>query len=206
VCLRPRVFVLLQQGVIKNADDLARFQGDFHLLFDVGVPNIYQKLQAVVFFFQIAQLDDLQLTHGALHVVDVKLGKVAGHDSAGPLGVGQFGGIPLGLLERGEQRAVRLLDGLIQFFAQAPLFNEDMGRRDEAINKVGMIQHDLIFKRNELVRLGYTVDLLEPGQPKGLAVVLLIAFSSPVRVKLFCGGAALYICGGVPPIVFYRIP
>ena len=55
-----RGFVLLQQGIVEDAHDLARLQGDFHLFLDIGVPGVYQELQAVVFFFQIAQLDDLR--------------------------------------------------------------------------------------------------------------------------------------------------
>ena len=203
-----RGFVLLQQGIVEDAHDLARLQGDFHLFLDIGVPGVYQELQAVVFFFQIAQLDDLRVAGGPLHVIDVELGKVAGDDPPGSLGVGQFGGIPFGLLERGQQGAVRLLDGLVQLFAQAFLLNQDVGGGDKAVDEAGVIQHDLILKGDELVRLLHPVDLLQQGQPKGLAVAFFVTLSLPVGGKLFCGGAALCIChGGIPPVAFfYRIP
>ena len=74
-------------------------------------------------------------------VIDVELGKVAGDDPPGSLGVGQFGGIPFGLLERGQQGAVRLLDGLVQLFAQAFLLNQDVGGGDKAVDEAGVIQH-----------------------------------------------------------------
>lgn len=92
-----------------------------------------------------------------------------------------------------------LLDGLVQLFPQALLLNEDMGRWDKAVDEAGVIQHDLIFKGDELVRLLHPVDLLEQGQPKGLAVALLIALALPVGGKLFRGGAALCICHGLLP-------
>ena len=117
---------MLQQGIIEDAHDLARLQGDLHLFFDVGVPGVHQELQAVVFFFQVAQLDDLRVASGTLHVIDIELGKVAGDDPPGPLGVGQLGGVAFDLLEWGQQGAVGLLDGLVQLFAQALLFDQDM--------------------------------------------------------------------------------
>lgn len=73
----------------------------------VGVPCVHQKLQAIVFLLQIAQLDDLRVAGGPLHVVHMELGKVTGDDPSGTLGVGQFGGVALGLLERGQQGAVQ---------------------------------------------------------------------------------------------------
>lgn len=198
-----RVFVLLQQSIIENTHDFARLQGNLHLLFDIGVPSVHQELQAVILLFQVTQLDDLRVTGGALHVVDVELGKVAGDDPPGPLGVGQLGGVAFGLLERGQQGTVGLLDGLVQLFAQALLLNEDMSGRDKAVNETGVVQHNLIFKGDELVRFLYPVDLLEQGQPKGLAVALLIALALPIGGKLFRSGAALCIChGGIPPVAF----
>lgn len=161
-------------------------------------------MQAVVFLFQVTQLDDLRVAGGPLHVVDVELGEITGDDPPGPLGVGQLGGVAFGLLERGQQGAVRLLDGLVQLFPQAFLFDQDVGGRDEAVDETGVIQHDLIFKGDELVRLLHPVDLLEQGQPKGLAVAFLIALALPIGGKLFRGGAALCIChGGVPPVAFF---
>ena len=158
-----RVFVLLQQGVVEDAHDLARLQGDLHFFFDVGAPGVHQELQAVVFFFQVAQLDDLRVASGTLHVVDVELGEIAGDDPPGPLGVGQLGGIPLGLLERRQQGTVGLLDGLVQLFPKAFLFDQDVGGRNKAVDEAGVIQHDLILKGDKLVWLLHPVDLLEQG-------------------------------------------
>ena len=71
-----------------------------------------------------------------------------------------------------------------------------MGGGDEAINEAGVIQHNLILKGDELVRFLHPVDLLQQGQPKGLAVALFVALALPIGGKLFRGGAALCICHG----------
>ena len=173
-----------------------KLQRDFHFLFYVGVPSVHQELQAVVFLFQIAQLNDLWVACGPLHVVDVELGKVAGHDPAGPLGIGQFGGVAFGLLERGQQGTIRLLDGPVQIFPKTLLLNQNVSRRDKPINKAGMVKHDLIFKDDKLIRFFYTIDLLQQRKPEGLTVTFLVAFALPVGGKLFRGGAALCICHG----------
>ena len=101
-------------------------------------------------------------------------------------------------------RSVRLLDGLVQLFAQAFLLNQDVGGGDKAVDEAGVIQHDLIFKGDEFVRLLHPVDLLEQRKPKGLTVALLVAFTLSIGGKLFRGGAALCIChGGIPPVAFF---
>ena len=88
------------------------------------------------------------------------------------------------------------------------MLNQDVRGRDKAVDEAGVIQHDLIFKGDELVRLLHPIDLLQQGQPKGLAVAFLVALALPIGGKLFRGATALCIChGGVlPGCLFDRIP
>lgn len=71
-----------------------------------------------------------------------------------------------------------------------------MGRGDEAVNEAGVVQHDLVLEGDELVGFLHAVDLLEQGEPEGLAVALFVALPGPVGGKLSRGGSLLYVSHG----------
>lgn len=78
---------------------------------------LYQKLEAIIFLLQVFQEDARWLDLRVLHVIHVELCEVAGHYPAWTLGVWKHRRVSLRLLERSEQQAVALLDGLAQVLA-----------------------------------------------------------------------------------------
>ena len=78
----------------------------------------YQELQAIVLLLQVFEENTGWLTLWVLHIIDIKLGEVAGNNPARSLGVGQHGRVSLCLLEGSEECAIALLDGLSQILAQ----------------------------------------------------------------------------------------
>ena len=67
-----RVLVLLEQGVIEDPHNLARLQGDLHLLLDAGVAGIHQELQAGILALQVGQAHNFRVVVGAVHIVNLK--------------------------------------------------------------------------------------------------------------------------------------
>ena len=147
-------------------------------------PSVHQELQPVILLLQIRKENHFRIAAGPLHIIHMEFGKIANHNPAGALGIRQFGGVPLCLLERGQQRTVRLLDGGFQVFVNALLLNQHMGRGDNAVNEAGMVQLHLFLKRDKTAHILNTQHIREQRQPKCLALSLLIAFIFPVSREL----------------------
>ena len=187
------ILVLRQQRVVQPAHDGAGRYGNLHLLLDVLVFAVHQKLQAVIIPFQILKINNLWLAKGLFHIINIKLRKVARHNPARTLRIGQLGRIALGLLEGGQQAAVRLLDRLVQIFIQALLLNQHVGAGDDAVNKAGVVQHNLVFKADKLRWVLHLQHLAQKLQPKGLAFTLFVALACPVLDKLLHSQALLLL-------------
>ena len=182
------VLVLRQNFVVECAHQLAGLEGNFHFLFDIAVAGVHQELQAVVFLFQVLEVDDLRLAVGALHIIDVELGKVAGDHPPWMLGDRQLGDVPLGLLEGGQFGPIRLGDRLPQVFAQALLLDHDAGGRDGPVDETGMVQVHLLLKGNKLARVLYPIYIMQQAEPEGLAVAFFISAVFPDLDKALRGG------------------
>ena len=120
------VDVLLQDGVVEPSHQLARLHGDLLLAVDKLALFFHKESKAVVFLGQVAELDALGLSRGLLHIVDQKLLKITGDDPTGALGVGERGGVPLGLLEGVEQSPIGLANGTAEVEPLLFLFNENV--------------------------------------------------------------------------------
>lgn len=204
-CFRVfRVFILLEECIVQQTDDLARLDGDFHLLLDMHAPGFRQEGQAVVFLFQIGQQDFLRLTAGALHIVDIELGEVAGDDPAGMPGEGKLRDVSLGLLERCQQGAIALLDRLVQVFAQAFLLDQHFRRWDIPVDKRSMVEMHLILKFNELRHILHAVNIRKKRHPEFLALAFLVPLILPVFRKCFCGFPLLNVVHNPHRLVIYR--
>ena len=108
---------------------------------------------------------------------------------------------------RKQQGTVGLLGGLVQLFAQVLLLNEDMDRRNKAVDAAGVVQHNLILKGDKLTQLLRPVDLLEQGQPESLAVALLAALALQSAANCFpAGRGGVSVMVVYPQLLFYRIP
>ena len=191
-----RIDILLQDGVVQLAHQLARLDGDFHLLLNIGIGHIYQKLQPVVFLFQVSQVDFLRLAIGLFHIIHQEGGKVAGHNPARMLGQGQLRYIPFGLLKRRQQGTIRLPDRRTEVLVQALLLNQHTGGGDAAVNETCMIKAHLIFKEDELFRLRYTENTTQQRKPEFLALSLLVTFALPILGKFGGCGSLLYVSHG----------
>lgn len=99
-CARAlRVLVLLVEGVVQPPHQLAGLDGDFHFLLEVLAASVHQEAETVVFLFQVAELHDLRLSVGLVHVVDVEFLEVGDHDPARVHVVGQETRVAPRLLE-----------------------------------------------------------------------------------------------------------
>ena len=101
-----RVGILLVKRVIQEPYNFTGGNGNLHLALEVFAAGVHQKLQTIVFFFKVCQRNDFRLATGALHIVDIELRKVAGHDPTRVLGKRQFCNVAFGLLERRQHSAV----------------------------------------------------------------------------------------------------
>ena len=76
------------------------------------------------------------------------------------LGERKLRNVLLGLLEGVEHGAVRLPDWLVQILPGAFLLDHNLCLGNVAVDKTGRtVQLHLIFKRNELLRLGNTENI-----------------------------------------------
>ena len=180
------VDIMLEDPVVKLADDVAGLQGKFHFPFDVVLCCIGQEGQTVVIAGEVLEQDLLGLAGGFFHVIDEERGEIAGDDPAGTVGIGQFGGIAFCLLERSQERAIGLFDGSPQVFAQSLLFDQNMGGGDDTVDETGMIQMDLILEMDEIFRFGDPEDTAEQCHPERLAFPFFVAAALPVFGKFFC--------------------
>lgn len=134
-----RILVLGEEFVVQDADDLTGLDGHFQFLLEVDVGIVHEERQAVVFFLQVLQLDDLRRIVGALHVVDLEGAEVAGDDPARSHGQWQPSGIAAGLLVGREFRTVGLAVLGGQIYVRALLLDEDLGGCDVPVNEVGAL-------------------------------------------------------------------
>ncbi len=168
--------------------------------------GVHQKVQPVMLFLQILQLDDIRFAIGVTHIVDFKYLKVADHNPAGLLRLGQIAAVPPPLLKWGQHCPIRLALTLSQVNLESLLLNQHTGRGYVAVNIFGgsraIIVHDLhpLFKFHDLRWLLHAIDILKHGKPKPLGILLLIAASLPVCRKLLCSTALLYTCHVLPPL------
>ena len=202
---RCRVEVLGKESVVDHADDFACFFGDLQLAVEVGVARLHEESEAVVLLVEVLEEDDLWLAIGLLHVIDIPRTEIADHNPTRALGVWEFGSIAFGLLERREQRAIGLRDGLAEVDMAAFLLNEHLGRRDIAVNKAGVAEFDLPFEGDEVADVLDAEDIGEQVEPELLAFAFLVTAVGPVGLKLqrcaillglVHGGKICYGCKG----------
>ena len=170
-----------------EANDFTGRNGNLHFPLDVVVAGIHKELQAVVFFFQVGQFDNLRLALGPLHVIDKEGAEIAGDDPARVFGQGQLGDIAFGLLERRQKRAIRLTDALFHIFAQRLLLNQHTGGGNVTVDKTGVVQVDLVLKFNELFGMLHAVHIPQQRQPEGLTLAFLIAFARAISAATSTG-------------------
>ena len=70
------VAVFLRERVIQSADELPRLDGDLHLLCNVFIVCIHEKVQTVRLAFEVLEQDLLRLCIRCFHVVDEELREV----------------------------------------------------------------------------------------------------------------------------------
>ena len=80
-----RVLVLCQNLVVQHTHNLTGLDTDVELFLQVDIGIIDQEAEARVFLFKVCQLDNLRGIVGALHVVNLKGGEIAGNNPAGVL-------------------------------------------------------------------------------------------------------------------------
>ena len=181
---RCRVEVLGKESVVNHADDFACFFGDLQLAVEVGIARLHEESEAVVLLVEVLEEDDLWLAIGLLHVVDIPRTEIADYDPARALGIGQFGSIAFGLLERREQRAIGLRDGLAEVDMATFLLAEYLGRRDIAVDKAGVAEFDLPLEGDEVADILNAEDIGEQVKPELLAFAFLVTAIGPVGLEL----------------------
>ena len=186
------VFVLLQEGIVQHAHQLAGLERDLFFMLDGIAAGVHQEIQLGAVCGQVGQGQHLRLPVGEVHVVDLKGLEVAHHDPPGLLRLGQIGPIPPGLLIGGQEGAVRLLIATGQHDVLALLLHQHPGLGNIAVDKLGGA-----FPCAGVVH--HAEDLLQQRQPERLGLLLLVPTVLPVRRKLSRRRPLLHVRHGVSP-------
>lgn len=179
-----RIFVLLQEGIIKLTNKLTGLQGDLHLVGNFLDLFVHEEIQHVIFCREIGQcyLDRIGLYSVA--VIDPDLLEIGCDDPAGTLTEGQIVIIVFGLLIR--RHAV--VSGLrfIKCDAQRSLFDQDMGLRDIDINSfcVAVAANNFLFKIHAFCHAVKPEDVGQDLDPVGAGILILAALAVPSIEKL----------------------
>ena len=105
--------------------------------------------QALVFFLQILKQYYLWLILRRFHVIDVELLEIADYHPERALGIRQFDGIALCLLEGRQQRPVALGNCLAKILVDGFLLNQNVSWLDVGINETCAAEFDLALERYE---------------------------------------------------------
>ena len=207
-----RVLILFQKRIVQHADKLASLQGDVHFLFDMVAGGVDDKLQPMIFFFQIRQIQDFRLVVGAVHIVDMEFPEIADDDPPGLLGLGHISAIPAGLLIGRQKGAVRLpvpfskVNILSFLLDQHPrLRNVPINEFGGAFSGFGVIHLDTLLKADVLFRFLYAKNLLQKRQPKCLCLLLFVATPLPVLGELFGRCSLFCIVHNFLPVKIFGI-
>ena len=80
-----------------------------------------------------------------------------------------------------------MLDTFGEVLAERLLLNHHFGGRDEAVDKRGVVEFDLVLVDDEGLGVLNTEDLVEERGPENLALAFFVAFSLPMGGKLLGG-------------------
>ena len=108
--LRLRILVLFQNRIVQLAHQIAGFERNLHLFFQILVACVHKELQAIVFFRQILQEDLFRFAIRLVHVINQELREVAGDNPTRVLVHRQFNDVAFCLLKRIQKRTIRLFD------------------------------------------------------------------------------------------------
>ena len=203
------VLVLLQEGIVQHAHQLAGLERDLFFMLDGIAAGVHQEIQLGAVCGQVGQGQHLRLSVGEVHVVDLKGLEIAHHDPPGLLRLGQIGPIPPGLLIGGQEGAVGLLIAPGQHDVLALLLHQHPGLGDVAVDefggalpRAGVVHLHTALEADVLLRLLHPKDLLQQRQPERLGLLLLVPAVLPVRRKLSCRRPLLHVRHGVSPPEF----
>ena len=127
------VRILFLKSIVQFTNQLPRRNGDIQFLLDAVMFWIDQKIQSAVLPREIAQFQDFRRFLGLIHIVNLELLKIAGHDPTRVHVHGQF----YGLLKERQKRTIGLLDRLIQVAPFAHLHDDNPGFRNISVKKQG---------------------------------------------------------------------
>ena len=113
--------------------------------------------------------------------------RIAGDYPPRSLAIWQLSGIPFSLLEGVEDAVIGLPDTLSKVFFDALLLNHDMRALYVRVNERGMVEFDLLLKRDEIVHMLDAENLGQERCPEDLAIAFLVALSRPSFYELFGG-------------------
>ena len=105
---------------------------------------------------------------------------------------------------RRKHAAVRLLDLLRQINVAALLFNQNARTGDVRINKVRILQNDLVFERNDLLRLCNAENFPQKRKPERLRLSFLVALAMPELDKLFRSTFLLFVVHYCSPCSIFK--
>ena len=128
---------LRQERVVNLAHDLARLDGDLQLALEAVAARVHQELQASDVAFEVLQQNLLRVVVRLFHVIDQELLEIACDNPLGMLGKGQLSDVFLGLLKRGEERAVALPDGRKQVLTARLLLDHHSSGWNQRVDELG---------------------------------------------------------------------
>ena len=172
--------------------------------------GVDDKLQTVIFFFQIHQLQNFRLIVGAVHIVDMEFSEIADDDPAGLFGLGKIAAIPPGLLIGRKQGAIGLPVTFPQVNIHPLLLDQHSRLRDVTVNEFcrtfsgfGIIDFDAPLEADGFFWFLYAKNFLQQCQPKSLCFLLLIAVFLPIQGKLFgCRSLFCVVHNFLPVTIF----
>lgn len=78
-----------------------------------------------------------------------------------------------------------MIDRLFQAFVNALLLNQHMSSGNMGVNEAGMVQVELFFKNDELLRIFHIVHIPKQGKPEGLALPFFVSLPLPLCGEFF---------------------
>ena len=187
VVLRGRLWTICREECIVDfSDKRARFAREVHFFLDARALAIDDDFEAGVVFLEIRELNARRRVVRTLHVVEVELAEVADDNPARPLGVWQSGRVAFRLLERLQERTVRLLDGLVELLFVAFLLNHRVRRGNHDVDEARVREPDTLFEFHEVRRMLHTEHFLQELHPENLALLLLLPAPGPLPRKRLC--------------------
>lgn len=188
-----RIFVLLQEGIIKLTNKLTGLQGDLHLIGDLPDLFVHKEVEHVVFFRKLHQRDLNRIRFHSISIINPDLSKIRSDNPAGTLIKRQVVIVHLRLLVWRHSAVSSLW--LIKTNAETLLLYKDVSLRNIDINslRVTIAADNLLLELHAICYILHSENILKNVDPIGTSVFIFFSLAVPLVEKLSSGFSLLRI-------------